>query len=87
MGFALEVAERLRDQNCKVVFHAGGGSFKSQLKRADGSGAAVCIIVGETEAQARHVSCKPLRGQGEQETLDLELMLGRIPSLVVRTAV
>jgi histidyl-tRNA synthetase len=82
MGFALEVAERLRDQNCKVIFHAGGGSFKSQLKRADGSGAAVCIIVGETEAQARQVTCKPLRGQGEQATLDLDVMLGQISAFM-----
>jgi len=81
LGFTLEVAERLRDLNCKVIFHAGGGSFKSQLKRADGSGAAVCIIVGETEAQARQVTCKPLRGQGEQFTLDLEQMLSQIVAL------
>jgi len=80
-AFALEVAERLRDHGSQVVFHAGGGSFKSQLKRADGSGAAVCIIVGEAESQAREVTCKPLRGQGEQETLSLEALLSRIPAL------
>jgi histidyl-tRNA synthetase len=65
-----------------VMFHAGGGSFKSQLKRADGSGAAVCIIVGEEEAQAKQVSCKPLRGQGEQQTLSVEMMLSQIASWI-----
>jgi len=82
LGFSLEVAERLRDRDCRVMFHAGGGSFKSQLKRADGSGAAVCIIVGEEEAQAKQVSCKPLRGQGEQQTLSVEMMLSQIASWI-----
>jgi histidyl-tRNA synthetase len=46
--------------------HCGGGSFKSQLKRADASGARFAVIVGDEEAQAGAVSLKPLRELGEQ---------------------
>jgi histidyl-tRNA synthetase len=44
-----------------VVLHAGGGSFKAQMKKADGSGARYALIVGEDELQAGEVSVKPLR--------------------------
>ena len=64
--FAWGVAERLRDAGLKVVFHCGGGSFKSQMKRADSSGARFAVIVGDDEAARAAVSVKPLRELGEQ---------------------
>jgi histidyl-tRNA synthetase len=48
-----------------VVLHCGGGSFKSQMKKADSSGARVAVVIGEDEAQANEVSVKPMQG-GEQ---------------------
>jgi histidyl-tRNA synthetase len=48
------------------VLHCGGGSFKSQMKKADGSGARFALIIGDDEAQAGQVSLKPLREAGEQ---------------------
>jgi histidyl-tRNA synthetase len=65
-AFAWQAAERLRERGVRVAMHCGGGSFKSQLKRADASGARFAVIVGDEEAQAGAVSLKPLRELGEQ---------------------
>ena len=59
--FAFQVAERLRDAGFSIHLHCGGGSFKSQMKKADGSGAALALIIGDEEAAARSVSIKRLR--------------------------
>jgi histidyl-tRNA synthetase len=64
---AFTVAEALRDVGFTVVQHCGGGSFKSQMKKADGSGAQVALVIGDEEAAAHEVAVKPLRGErGEQ---------------------
>ena len=63
---AWRAAEVLRDAGLKVVLHCGGGSFKAQMRRADASGAAFAVIVGEAEAAAGQVAVKPLRQLGEQ---------------------
>jgi histidyl-tRNA synthetase len=65
-GFAWKVAEILRERGISVVLHCGGGSFKSQMKRADGSGARFAIIVGDEEAGRGVVSLKPLRELKDQ---------------------
>jgi histidyl-tRNA synthetase len=64
--FAWEVAERLRDAGLRVLFHCGGGSFKSQMKKADASGARFAVIVGDDEAAAGRASLKALRELKEQ---------------------
>jgi histidyl-tRNA synthetase len=61
------VAESLRDAGCSVLLHCGGGSFKSQMKKADASGARYAVIVGDEEAGSGVVSVKPLREAGEQK--------------------
>ena len=63
---APSTAERLRDADLAVLVHCGGGSFKSQMRRADASGARFAIIIGDDEAKAGAVSVKPLRESGEQ---------------------
>ena len=63
-GFRL--AQELRASGLQVVLHAGGGSLKSQMRRADASGARYALIVGEDELRAREVSVKPLRGEAQQ---------------------
>lgn len=63
---ARRVAETLRDAGHAIVVNAGGGSFKSQMKKADASGAKVALIIGDDEAAAGTVSIKPLRESGEQ---------------------
>ena len=64
--FGWRVAEQLRQAGLKVILHAGGGSFKSQMKKADASLARFAVIIGDDEAQAEEVSVKPLRQAGEQ---------------------
>jgi histidyl-tRNA synthetase len=61
---AFSTAEALRSVGLDVVLHAGGGSFKSQFKRADASGADFAVIIGEDEAAARTATVKSLRGAG-----------------------
>ncbi len=62
------LSEALRDAlpELRLTVHCGGGSFKSQMKKADRSGAAYALILGEEEAARDRVGVKPLRGQGEQ---------------------
>ena len=69
--FAPLVAEQLRDEGLHVVLHCGGGSFKSQMKKADASGARFAVIIGDDEANASEVSVKPLRELGEQARLGI----------------
>jgi histidyl-tRNA synthetase len=64
-ALARRIAETLRDAGHDIAVHAGGGSFKSQMKRADASGAAYALIIGDEEAAQDRVAIKPLRG-GEQ---------------------
>ena len=82
----LGLAERLRDAGggLRIEVNCGGGSFKSQLKRADKSGAQYAVIVGDDEA-ARHVAAvKSLRGAGGQrevafDDLAVELSRAKLP--------
>jgi histidyl-tRNA synthetase len=62
----------LRAQGVSVLMHAGGGSIKSQFKRADASGAAFALIFGADELAAGQVAIKALRGDSTQfmRTLD-----------------
>ncbi|MNY00235.1 Histidine--tRNA ligase [compost metagenome] len=63
---AIIVAERLRDAGLDVVVHATpdgkSGSFKSQMKRADASGASFAVIIGDDEVAAGVMQVKQLRG-------------------------
>jgi histidyl-tRNA synthetase len=68
------VAENLRDRipGVKVELNLGGGSFKSQLKRADKSGAAYAVILGEDEVSRNEAGLKALRSSGDQVTVMLD---------------
>ncbi|PPD10904.1 histidine--tRNA ligase [Methylophilus sp.] len=72
---AFTVAESLRSMGLNVVLHAGGGSFKSQMKKADRSGARFAAILGDDEAAADELSLKPMLGQGEQARVKLDQVL------------
>jgi histidyl-tRNA synthetase len=72
LEYAFGLAEELRTQDLRIVLHAGGGGMKSQMKKADGSGALYALIVGEDELKAREVSVKPLRSGGPQLRLARE---------------
>jgi histidyl-tRNA synthetase len=79
---ASSVAEQLRDAGLRVAMHCGGGSFKSQMKKADGSGAACAVIIGDDEAAQQAVMLKPLRGGGEQQRVALQDMQYKICELI-----
>ena len=61
LEFAFALGEELRAAGLAAVLHAGGGSFKAQMKKADASGATLALIVGENELAADAVAVKPLR--------------------------
>lgn len=63
---AQTIAETMRDAGLSIVLHAGGGSFKSQMKKADRSGARYALILGDDECQAKVIAVKPMTGEGEQ---------------------
>ena len=65
---ALNLVEALRDQQpqLRILVNAGGGSFKSQFKKADRSGALYALVLGEDECTQQVVAIKPLRTEGEQ---------------------
>ena len=67
----LILADKLRDQlpELRLISNCGGGSYKSQFKRADKSGARYAIILGDDEIANGTVSVKDLR-EGDQETVD-----------------
>jgi len=64
---AMKLSEALRDAGLRVMVHAGAGSFKSQFKRADSSGAAAAVIVGEDEMQSGQASVKWLRPEFQSQ--------------------
>jgi histidyl-tRNA synthetase len=68
---ALVLAEDLRSQcpNIRIESHCGGGSFKSQIKKADKSGAAVALILGEDEVASVTAGVKFLRGEKPQQSV------------------
>jgi histidyl-tRNA synthetase len=68
------LAERLRDavSGLRVQNNAGGGGFKAQFKRADKSGAAFAVVLGEDEVRQGVAQLKPLRGEGEQQSVALD---------------
>lgn len=73
----LLLSEHLRDQidGLKLQVNCGGGSFKSQFKKADKSGAAFAIIIGDDEAQRGEAALKSLRVEQEQTTLSHAALL------------
>ncbi len=81
-SLAWQVAENLRDGGLKVLLHCGGGSFKSQMKKADGSAAACALIIGDDEVLAQAVMFKPLRGGGEQQRVAVNGLQQHIRQLI-----
>jgi len=73
-GRGFELAESLRDAlpAVQVELNLGGGSFKVQLKRADKSGAAFAIILGEEEVARGEAGLKPLRSEEDQINVPLD---------------
>jgi len=76
---AFLTAERLRDAGLDVIYHAGEASLKSQMKRADASGAEFAVIIGETELASDSAAVKNLRAplngtNAEQRIVPLQIL-------------
>ncbi len=82
----LALVERLRTQlpSCRIDTNCGGGSFKSQLKRADRSGARYAVILGEVEAQQQRAAIKDLRSDSAQEEVTWDLLGNMLQQRLVR---
>ena len=83
-ALAWKLAETLRDAGHAAVLNAGGGSFKSQMKRADASGARYALLIGDDEAATGSVGVKPLRTPGEQTAVPLADVLARLSDPAAR---
>lgn len=77
---AFRVARELREAGLKVVLHAGGGSFKSQFKKADASGAHFAVVIGDEEAAAATANLKRLTGEsgGDQQVVPQNELVARL---------
>ncbi len=78
LEYAFTLADELRAAGFAVVQHAGGGSFKSQMKKADASGAKLALIVGEDELAAGEVTAKPLRTAQPQQRVPRGVLARRL---------
>jgi len=81
-GLLLADALRAELPTLRVASNCGAGSFKSQFKRADKSGARVAVIVGEDELQSGQAQVKPLRGGGDQVSVPLDSLVDRLGGIM-----
>jgi len=82
---AQQLAEMIRDHmpRLEIVVHAGAGSFKSQMRKADKSGAQIALILGETEIEAGTVAVKFLREEKAQAEIMQADIVTQLASLLV----
>lgn len=79
--YAMKLAQTLRAAGLSVVQHLGEGSFKSQMKKADGCGAQFAVIVGEDEIKTGQAVIKALRAEMDQHTVAAEAVAATLISL------
>ena len=78
------VADGSKDPDLRICSQLGGGSFKAQMKRADKSGAAVAVILGDAEAERGEAAVKHLRSEARQEACAWDGVPGKIRALLAR---
>ncbi|MCI0505220.1 MAG: histidine--tRNA ligase [Gammaproteobacteria bacterium] len=84
MAPGLQISESLREQmpGLRLLVHCGGGSFKSQFKRADKSGAGVALILGDDELANNTISVKYLREEKPQQTFGQDELKNFLQALI-----
>jgi histidyl-tRNA synthetase len=84
----LGLAEQIRDGigGVKVELNLDGGSFKSQLKRADKSGAEYALIMGDDEIANEEIGMKPLRSKEDQISVALEELVAMLKGKLEKKA-
>jgi histidyl-tRNA synthetase len=81
---ALTLAEELRDAGLGVELNLEGGSFKTQLRRADRSGATFALILGEDEVRAGQATLKPLRSEAGQVSVAMDRVVSELARQLCR---
>ena len=71
---ALILAQKLRNSEFSVELDLSGSAFNKQFKRADRSGAAACLVLGDEEAENQTVTLKWM-ATGEQKALTQSQLL------------
>jgi histidyl-tRNA synthetase len=80
---ALLLAERLRNEtDLRIQLHCGGGNFKSQMKKADRSGARVALILGDDEVERQVATLKPLRSDAEQKQIAWSQLAAELTNII-----
>ncbi len=87
-AFGLELAERLRDAlpGRRFELNLGGGNFKAQFRRADRSGAALALILGDDELARGVAALKPLRREAGQSESPLPELAAAIETALAAAA-
>jgi histidyl-tRNA synthetase len=80
-NYAINIAEKLRGNEYKVLMNLENSSFKSQFKKADKSNAKIAIIIGEDELKNNIIQIKLIRNQGSQESVSTDNLLKRIKDI------
>ncbi|MEJ1298768.1 MAG: histidine--tRNA ligase [Candidatus Sedimenticola sp. (ex Thyasira tokunagai)] len=80
----MTLAEKLRNEcpGLRLMTHCGGGSFKSQFKKADRSGARFALVLGEDELERGVIGIKSLRDKREQQQVALDELAGVLTNLL-----
>ena len=84
MKNGIRLAEQLRDKlpGLRLLMHCGGGSFKSQFRKADKSKADYALIMGDEEVAKNTVQIKPLREDRDQYEVSQDNLVGEIRKLL-----
>ena len=84
MKNGIKLAEQLRDKlpGLRLLMHCGGGSFKSQFKKADKSQADYALILGDEEVAKNTAQIKPLRADKEQYEISQDELADEIARLL-----
>ena len=86
LGRGFEIAKNLREAiaGIRIELNLGGGSFKSQLKRADKSGAEFALVLGDDEVAENRAGLKPLRTDQDQASVALEHLAAELAGRLQR---
>ena len=81
----VNLAEQLRNQGLRVIAHCGGGSLKSQMKKADKSGAKFTLLLGDEEIANGTVTVKDMSGESSQVSLPINDVAENIINQILHT--
>ncbi len=84
----LVISEQIREAlpQLKLQMNCGGGSFKSQFKKADKSGAKLALVLGDNEVAQQQIVVKYLREDREQELIEWQALMAHLSRIFSETA-